>query len=131
MSINKNSQKGGTEKKGRKITRVEVRKWVKKEGYETRLLADACDMGAPETEVQLVKFHKGKYSHRHKRKTEFFYFTAGQGWVTIKGQRWEIKPGTELLVNPDTHHEFVNENEEPLEAIMFKTNNQSNDTFTK
>ena len=120
-----------TEKEGRKIPSVEARGWVQKEGYETRLLADAREMNAPEAEVQLVKFCKGKYGHHHERKTEFFYFTAGQGRVIIDGEEQEITPGTELQVRPGTHHEFINESNEPLEAIMFKTNSQPDDTFTE
>lgn len=120
-----------TEKEGRKIPSAEARDWVQKEGYETRLLADARDMDVPETEVQLVKFNKGKYGHHHGRKTEFFYFTAGQGRVIVDGLEQEIKPGTKLLVKPGTHHEFINESDKPLEAIMFKTNSQPDDTFTE
>ena|SRR3990167_10282469 len=119
------------EKEERKIPSSKTSGWVKKEGYETRLLANASDMDAPKTEVQLVKFNKGKYGHHHKRKTEFFYFTAGQGWVIIDRQRQEIKPSTELLVKPGTQHEFINESNDPLEAIMFKTNSQPDDTFTE
>lgn len=105
--------------------------WIKKEGYETRLLANAQDMNTPGTEAQLVRFHRGKYSHYHKIKTEFFYFTAGHGQVIINGQKIEIAPGKELLVKPKTNHEFINKSENPLEAVMFKTNNQPDDTFAK
>ncbi len=105
-------------------------KWIQKEGYETCLLANGCDMATEETEVQLVKFNKGKYKHYHKKKTEFFYFLEGHGWITINGAKRKINPGTSLLVPPGVHHEFVNEVKAPLIAIMFKTNSQSNDTYT-
>ncbi|MFH1235449.1 MAG: cupin domain-containing protein [Parcubacteria group bacterium] len=109
---------------------LEAKSWIKKQGYETRMLADAGDLNVSGTEVQLVRFYQGKVSHHHKRKTEFFYFTAGTGYVVIdRQQKIELAPGSELLVKPCTYHEFVNENTAPLEAIMFKTNSTLNDTF--
>lgn len=39
--------------------------WIRKKGYETRLLADELDMELKGTEIQLIRFKDGKYTHHH------------------------------------------------------------------
>lgn len=103
--------------------------WVKKDGYRTKILANAEDLSSPKAEIQLVRFLKGKYSHYHKRKTEFFFFLAGEGKVKVDKKEIKLKAGSYLLVKPNTVHTFINESQEALEAIMFKTNSSPKDTF--
>ncbi len=103
--------------------------WIDKQTYETRLIANAKTMECAESEVQMVRFYKGKFSHYHKRKTEFFYFTSGKGKVILDGTSIDLCAGTELLVKPMATHSFINDSDTPLEAIMFKTNSQADDTF--
>lgn len=105
--------------------------WITKDGYETCIVATEHDLDEKETEIQLVKFHSGKYEHYHKRKTEFFYVIKGTGKVILNNEEKSLSPGSWVLVKPNTVHTFVNENEEPLEAIMFKTNSIPTDTFTE
>ena len=104
--------------------------WIKKEGYDTRLIANAKDLNCPGNEVQMVRFYKGKYAHYHKVKTELFYFTSGKGKVIMDGKEKELTAGTKLLVAPGVHHEFINEGDEVLESIMFKTNSKPTDTYS-
>ena len=106
-------------------------RWIKKNGYETFNLATENDLDGKETQLQLVRFHTGKHGHYHKRKTEFFYFTKGEGKVIINNEEKKLTQGGWLLVKPNVYHTFINESENPLEAIMFKTNHQSEDTFIK
>lgn len=105
--------------------------WVQKEGYGTRLIADAMDLNCVGTEAQMVRFHKGKYAHYHKEKTELFHFTRGKGRVIVDGNERKLTPGTWLLVRPGAHHEFINESDDVLEAIMFKTNSKPDDTHMR
>jgi mannose-6-phosphate isomerase-like protein (cupin superfamily) len=105
--------------------------WVKKEGYETKILATEDHLASSGVEVQLVRFHQGKFEHYHKVKTELFHFTSGFGKVVIEGVESVIVPGTTLLIHPGMRHMFVNESPDiPLEAMMVKTNNNPNDTFS-
>ena len=62
--------------------------WIEKDGYDTCLLASADDLNTKATEVQLFRFRKGKFDHYHKAKTEFFYFTAGDG-MTDSYRLWK------------------------------------------
>lgn len=105
-------------------------KWIEKEGYSTRLLAGGSDIGCGGCEIQLIRFRKGKYSHYHRKKTEFFYFTGGCGKVIVDGKEKNISEGTVIIVKPNQRHIFVNESKEVLEAVMVKTNNDPEDTFT-
>jgi quercetin dioxygenase-like cupin family protein len=104
--------------------------WQEKEGYDTYILANGNDLSAPAVEVQLFRFRKGKFGHHHRQKTEFFYFTLGNGRVIIDGQERALSPGSTLLVRPNVRHTFVNDSDsELLEGIMVKTNNDPTDTF--
>ena len=103
--------------------------WVKKDGYETCLLADDEDLNSPQSDAQIVKFHKGKFSHYHEVKTEFFYFISGEGSVIIDDNEQPLKSGSHLLVKPGVRHEFINNSDIPLEAVMFKTNSTVEDTY--
>ncbi|MFH1173623.1 MAG: cupin domain-containing protein [archaeon] len=104
--------------------------WIVKDGYETKTLADSKDLNQEETQIQLVRFHKGKYAHHHKIKTEFFYFLKGKGKAVVDEKMISLSAGVTVLVRPNTMHTFINESDEPLEAIMFKTKHTKEDTFT-
>lgn len=104
--------------------------WIAKNGYKTCLLADEEDLEQQGTQIQLVHFYDGKYRHHHKKKTEFFYFMSGKGKVIIKDVEIQISTGTHILVRPGVVHEFIRQSDEPLTAIMFKTNSGPNDTYS-
>ena len=106
--------------------------WEVKEGYDTCIVAEEDDLASPGTEVQLFRFRKGKFAHYHKKKTEFFYFTAGEGKVILDEEEIPLSTGTTLLIKPFQKHTFINESDEiMLEGIMIKTNNDYTDTFTE
>ena len=105
--------------------------WISKEGYETMLLADESDLSLKGTQIQLVRFKAGKYAHYYKRKTEFFYFTKGTGKVIIDNTEKKIVPRSSFLIKPNVNHTFINDSEGLLEAIMFKTNDLKEDTYTE
>ena len=103
--------------------------WVQKDGYDTRLLASPQDLEAAGVEIQLFRFRKGKFTHYHRCKTEFFYFTSGCGWVILDGVKQVLSAGSTLLVKPNVRHTFVNDSDlELLQGIMVKTNNDPADT---
>ncbi len=105
--------------------------WIKKKGYETRLLADEKDLISVGTQIQLVRFKEGKCAHYHMKKTEYFYFTKGNGKLIIDGEDKKIVPGSSFLIKPGKKHTFINESGNVLEAIMFKTNNSKDDTYSE
>jgi len=104
--------------------------WIEKEGYDTKLLANEADLSSPGIEIQLFRFRKGKFEHYHKRKTEYFYFTAGIGRVLMDGREMIVSSGSTLLVTPGIRHTFINDSDnETLDGVMVKTNNSPFDTF--
>ena len=104
--------------------------WVKKDGYDTCILAKEEDLNTSGVEIQLFRFRKGKFEHHHKIKTEFFYFTAGIGRVVLNGKEQQLMPGSTLLVAPGVRHTFINDSDEQLmEGSMVKTNNDPTDTY--
>lgn len=107
-----------------------MEEWKAKDGYDTRVLAGPTEMSAPGVEIQLLRFHHGKFEHYHKRKTEFFYFTGGAGKVVLEGEERALGPGSFLVVRPGVRHTFINESRDVLlEGIMVKTNNDPTDTY--
>lgn len=104
--------------------------WVSKGDYDTKILATPNDLNAEGVEIQLVRFRQGKFAHFHKKKTEFFHFMSGSGKVLVEGQTQILTPGVSLLIRPGVTHTFINESEnELLEGIMVKTNNDPADTY--
>lgn len=107
------------------------KEWVKKDGYETRELVNANGLNSEGCEIHQIRWLEGKYSHYHKVKTEYFYFTSGKGKAIIGDSRMELKAGIDLLILPGVWHEIVTSGSAPLEAIMVKTNNYGKDTFAE
>ncbi|WP_136805603.1 cupin domain-containing protein [Desulfosediminicola flagellatus] len=104
--------------------------WVQKEGYDTCLQATGEVMQSPNTEVYLIRFREGKFSHYHKSTTEFFHFTAGSGRILMDDREVELYPGVSLVIPPYVKHMFINNsNDILLEAVMVKTNTHPEDTF--
>ena len=105
--------------------------WIHKNGYSTQILATQKQLNQDNIEIQRVTFYKGKYSHYHKKKTEFFYFLSGEGFAIVEGKQIEIKSGVCIIIPPNVHHSFENMSDVAIEAIMTKTNNDTNDTYTQ
>lgn len=93
-------------------------------------MADESDLSLKGTQIQLVHFKEGKYTHHHKHKTKFFYFIKGAGKMIIDNMEKKIVPGSSFLIKPNVKHTFINDSEGDLEAIMFKTNDAKDDTYT-
>lgn len=106
-------------------------KWIHKTGYSKKILAEGNDLSLMGALVQLARFGKGEGKHYHKRKTEFFYFLKGEGKAIVDGKEKLMKPGMSLLIKPNVVHDFVKVSSGSWEAIMFKTNNSVDDTFTE
>ena len=103
--------------------------WIDKEGYSTNILANEKDLSSKGTQLELVRFYKGKYKHYHKIKTETFYFLKGKGFLILNGGKIEIYPEKLIVVPPNSIHEWINKSDEPMEAILIKTNNSLEDTY--
>ena len=105
--------------------------WKKKKGYDTFSLAEEDTLDQKGTQIQLARFYTEKYGHYHKKTTEFYYVLKGEGKAIVDDKEIKLTSGTSLLIRPNEHHTFINEREDTLEVIMFKTNSEPNDTFTE
>jgi len=107
-----------------------MEKWIQKNGYDTCLQAAGEQLNAKGTEVHLIRFREGKFSHFHKATTEFFHFTRGNGRVILNGEELPLFPGASLVIKPYDIHTFMNDSDEEfLEAVMVKVNTLPLDTF--
>jgi len=105
-------------------------KWIHKNGYDTCLQAADEQLNAHGTEIHLIRFRAGKFSHYHQTTTEFFHFTRGNGRVILNGEERPLHPGASLIIKPYDIHMFLNDSdEEYLEAVMVKVNTRPQDTY--
>ncbi|NQV13117.1 MAG: cupin domain-containing protein [Parcubacteria group bacterium] len=104
--------------------------WIKKDGYSTRSLGEGEDLNLPKSQIILARFEKGKGSHYHKEKTEFFYCLKGKGKVIIDSKEQELESESSIIIKPGMKHEFISDPTDPLEAIVFKVNSEESDTYT-
>lgn len=104
--------------------------WIQKKGYATAMQAAENTLNSSGTEVHLVRFQEGKFTHYHKETTEFFYFTTGSGRVILDGKEKQLHPGVTLVIEPYVTHTFINDrNDQYLEAVLVKTNCNGDDTY--
>lgn len=104
--------------------------WIGKSGYDTCLQAGGEQLQAHGTEVHLIRFREGKFTHFHKTTTEFFHFTSGSGRLVLSDREIPLYPGVSIVIQPYEVHTFINDSAEKLlEAVMVKTNTHPQDTF--
>ena len=105
--------------------------WIDKKGYSSNILATESELASKGTQIEVVRFFKGKYKHFHKVKTETFYFLKGKGSLILNGKQIDIFPEKLIVIPPNSIHEWINDSDEPMEAVILKTNNTPEDTYTK
>jgi len=104
--------------------------WITKKGYSTKEIASGSLKVIGNFEIQLARFLGGKFSHFHKKKTEFFFFYGGSGKVIIDNKEHKIKTGSFFRIRPKQIHTFINTKTKiPLKAVMVKVNNDYQDTY--
>jgi quercetin dioxygenase-like cupin family protein len=104
--------------------------WIKKDGYDTCLQATGENLSCSGTEIHLIRFREGKFSHYHRDTTEFFHITAGKGRILLDGRVRRLFPGASFIIQPHVRHTFINDlKDQLLEAVMVKTNTHPEDTF--
>lgn len=106
-------------------------KWIDKKGYSTKEIFSGHLKLIGNFEVQFLKFAGGKFSHFHKKKTEFFFFYGGHGKIVIDKTEHKIRPGSFFTAKPRQIHTFVNTKPKiPLKGIMLKIHNDFNDIYS-
>jgi mannose-6-phosphate isomerase-like protein (cupin superfamily) len=52
--------------------------------------------------------------HRHQRTEELYHVTAGEGWMTLGGAQFAVRPGDTVVIAPGTPHCIANHGEKTL-----------------
>ena len=55
--------------------------------------------------------------HSHEGTEECIYVVTGRGQAGIAGQRFQIEPGTCIMVRPGEQHHFLNSSDETMKLI--------------
>lgn len=105
--------------------------WIKGRGYEKRVLFSESDLQCKGTLAQALRIRPGEEvgNHHHEKQFEVFCFTSGRGIFIVSGERVKVAAGDVLLVEPGDVHAIVNDSEEDLLYVAFKTNYVKDDLF--
>ena len=57
--------------------------------------------------MHIVTIKEDSELHYHKRMTEFYYVLDGQGRIELDGERFEIRPGSAIMIKPGCRHRAV------------------------
>lgn len=67
--------------------------------------------------------------HYHKKTCEIFYILRGSGILKLNEKEFKCSKDRFFLCEPEDVHEFINESEEELVILIFKTNEEKNDIY--
>jgi mannose-6-phosphate isomerase-like protein (cupin superfamily) len=54
-----------------------------------------------------MSLRKCPRTHYHKRMTEFYYVLDGQGQIELDEQRFDIGPGSAVMIRPGCRHRAI------------------------
>lgn len=55
--------------------------------------------------------------HRHRRSEELYHITAGEGLMTLGGDRFPVQAGDTVCIPPGVAHRIANTGSEPLRLL--------------
>ncbi len=73
-------------------------------GSAKRAFLDDPDQTAS---LHIVETDGAARTHYHKRTTELYYFLEGSGQIELDGQRFEVQPGTTVMIKPGCRHRAI------------------------
>jgi quercetin dioxygenase-like cupin family protein len=101
-------------------------------GYIKKIIFTEKDLGSKGNRVQIVITKPGNIvkPHYHKKQTEVFCILKTAGAILkINKRSIRTKPGDIFICRPENIHSVVNNTEENIETLVFKTNYEENDTY--
>lgn len=57
--------------------------------------------------LHVVNVKEDSRTHYHKRMTEIYYVLEGNGQIELDGLRFDISPGTSILIKPGCRHRAI------------------------
>jgi len=116
-----------------KIGNINNLNWTERFTYLKDIPFNEKDLNCKGTKFQIVKFKPNTSikPHYHKKTTEIFYIRGGKGILRLNNQEFNCKPDDFFLCEPNDMHEFINNTEEDLTILIFKTNEEKDDIYWK
>ncbi|MEL7496419.1 MAG: cupin domain-containing protein [Planctomycetota bacterium] len=57
--------------------------------------------------LHLVDIKENAKTHYHKKQTEIYYVLEGEGQMELDGVRFDVSPGTSILIKPECRHRAI------------------------
>ena len=73
-------------------------------GTSKRAFGDDRDQIAT---LHVVEIKEDSQVHYHKRMTEIYYVLEGTGHIELDGERFDIRPGSAVMIKPGCRHRAV------------------------
>ena len=92
---------------------------------------DENDLRCSGAKFQVVVFKPGRRvkPHYHKKTCEIFYILKGRGILNLGGTQFKLEKNSFFLCEPGDSHEFINNGNEDLVILIFKTNEKEDDIY--
>ena len=103
--------------------------WKERFTYVKNVVFEADELGQEGARFQIVKFlpHTTIEPHYHEKVREIFYIRSGNGIIRFNGQENRAKADDIFLCEPKDVHEIINDADEELVILIFKTNESPDD----
>ena len=73
-------------------------------GTTKRAFTDAPEQIAS---LHVVKVSEDTKTHYHKKTTEIYYILEGTGQMELDGMRFDVQPGSSILIKPGCRHRAI------------------------
>jgi quercetin dioxygenase-like cupin family protein len=113
-----------------KIVRVDPNNWQEGRGYRKNRLLSAEELRQPGALLQVVSAPPGSRirPHSHHTSVEVYIIRRGVCELIANDERYMMRPGDVILMEPGDVHELFNYGDEVFELWVFKTNAADRDT---
>ncbi len=113
-----------------KVVQLDPQNWQDGRGYRKNRLLSAEELRQPGALLQVVAVPPGYHiaPHSHRTTVEVYVIRRGVCTLVANGERYEMRPGNVILMEPGDVHELFNHGDEPFELWVFKTNAAEGDT---
>lgn len=107
-----------------KIVTPDPGAWQDGRGYRKNRLLTVDALRQPGTLVQIVTIPPGSHvpAHHHQTSVEVYAVRRGACDIEVNGERYTLRPGDIMLVEPGDVHALTNNGDETFELLVFKTN---------
>lgn len=99
--------------------RADAEPYITLDGSEIRELMHPAHHGVRQQSLAEATVPPGGATqlHRHRRSEEIYHVTTGEGWMTLGGERFALRPGDTVCIPPGTPHRLENSGETALTVL--------------